>query len=249
VGGWKPVPASLTACLFPVRRTGVGETPVMVGAEVIVRPLDRVTEPPPGLLTMTSSGPSVALPVTSTLMVICELLLTGMLTTEISVAVTPPRWKLTVAPGPKLMPVSTIVKSSAPRPTVVLETLESDGVVDCATAVMLLTAALVTPGPDTEVDCVPGTALDGTMTDISEISTIADPLDDDVCTRNENWVLPGSSRGASGPLCTSWRPCPTIVVTAGSAANVIPDGSPITMRPVVWSEPPTVSASRMSPMG
>src|SRR5262249_52946518 len=96
VGGWKLEPTSRSDCRRPVRRAGVGKTLVMVGAEVIVRPLDRVTEPPPGLLTMTSSGPSVALPVTSTLMVICELLLTVMLTTEISVAVTPPRWKLTV---------------------------------------------------------------------------------------------------------------------------------------------------------
>src|SRR5262249_44181506 len=45
VGGWKFVPASRTACLFPVRSTGLGEMPVTVGADVTDRALARGTLP------------------------------------------------------------------------------------------------------------------------------------------------------------------------------------------------------------
>src|SRR5215472_156320 len=97
---------------------GFGETPVTVGDEVIESPFGSVTEPPPGLLIVTLTGPSAVPGATSTLIVICDELLTVMLTT-----VMPGRLKLTVAPGAKLIPLSTIVKSSAPWPTEVLDTL------------------------------------------------------------------------------------------------------------------------------
>ena len=129
--------------------------PVTVGAAVIERAPGRVRDPPPGLLTVTSTGPSIALPATSSLTVIWDALLNVTLTTVMSVAVTPPRLKVIVAPGTKLRPVSTIVKSSAPRPTVTLERLESEGVVEYGTAVTLLTEALVTPGPATEEEVRP----------------------------------------------------------------------------------------------